>query len=169
MWFSCQAKDLSDDLIALFEDEPRLMGHIHLPLQAGSDKILDLMNRKYKYEEYKKKIDELREIIPGAGISTDIVVGFPSEGVRDYDATRKALEEIKYNSSPSLQKMNRRVCSRNLSTMLTISIFSLSPGTPGISEHMPLMTPFIFTPAAAAWYSFLIMSLSTRLFSLRSM
>jgi tRNA-2-methylthio-N6-dimethylallyladenosine synthase len=61
--------------------------------------MLDLMNRKYKYEDYRKKINMFRSMLPDAGISSDILVGFPSEKERDYQATRKALEEIGYNSA----------------------------------------------------------------------
>ena len=92
-------KDATKRLFRAMRDLGKVCEHIHLPLQAGSNKILDLMNRKYTYSDYKEKIDILRDMIPGIGLSTDIIVGFPSEGVRDYDATRKALEEIKYNSA----------------------------------------------------------------------
>ena len=92
-------KDASKRLFRAMRDLDKVCEHIHLPLQSGSNKMLDLMNRKYKYDEYKEKIDDLREMVPGAGISTDIIVGFPSEKETDFSATKKAMEEVGYNSS----------------------------------------------------------------------
>jgi tRNA-2-methylthio-N6-dimethylallyladenosine synthase len=92
-------KDAGKPLFRAMRDLDKVCEHLHLPLQSGSDKILDLMNRKYKCEDYRKKIDLLRNMIPGAGLSSDIIVGFPSEKETDYKATYKAMEEIGYNSA----------------------------------------------------------------------
>lgn len=92
-------KDASRELFKAMAGLDKVCEHIHLPIQSGSDKILDLMNRKYKYGDYTKKIDILRKLIPDAGLSTDIIVGFPSEKDSDYKATRRALEEIECNSA----------------------------------------------------------------------
>ncbi|MGB3242591.1 MAG: tRNA (N6-isopentenyl adenosine(37)-C2)-methylthiotransferase MiaB [Candidatus Omnitrophota bacterium] len=92
-------KDAGKPLFRAMRDLDKVCEHLHLPLQSGSDKLLDLMNRKYKYEDYRKKIDLLRSMVPGVGLSSDIIVGFPSEKERDYRATYKALEEIGYNSA----------------------------------------------------------------------
>ncbi|MFQ5952814.1 MAG: tRNA (N6-isopentenyl adenosine(37)-C2)-methylthiotransferase MiaB [Candidatus Omnitrophota bacterium] len=92
-------KDAGKPLFRAMRDLDKVCEHLHLPLQSGSDKMLDLMNRKYKYEDYRKKIDLLRSMIPDVGISSDIIVGFPSEKERDYRATYKAMEEIGYNSA----------------------------------------------------------------------
>jgi tRNA-2-methylthio-N6-dimethylallyladenosine synthase len=92
-------KDAGKPLFRAMRDLGKVCEHLHLPLQSGSDKILDLMNRKYKYEDYLKKIELLRSMIPDAGLSSDIIVGFPSEKEKDYHATRKAMEEIGYNSA----------------------------------------------------------------------
>ena len=92
-------KNAGRSLFRAMKDLDKVCEHIHLPLQSGSDKMLDLMNRKYKFEDYLKKVTALRKIIPDVGISTDIIVGFPSEKEKDYNATKKALEEIKFNSS----------------------------------------------------------------------
>jgi tRNA-2-methylthio-N6-dimethylallyladenosine synthase len=91
-------KDAGKTLFRAMRDLDKVCEHLHLPLQSGSDKILDLMNRKYSCEEYRKKIELLRSMVPSAGISTDIVVGFPSEKERDFKATRRAMEEIGYDS-----------------------------------------------------------------------
>jgi tRNA-2-methylthio-N6-dimethylallyladenosine synthase len=92
-------KDANKTLFRAMRNLDKVCEHLHLPLQSGSDKILDLMNRKYRYEDYQKKIDLLRSMVPDVGISADILVGFPSEKERDYYQTRKALEEIGYNSA----------------------------------------------------------------------
>ncbi len=92
-------KDAGKSLFRAMSELDKVCESLHLPLQSGSDKILDLMNRKYKYDDYRRKIDLLRKMIPDAGLTTDILVGFPSEKERDYRATRKALEEIRYNSA----------------------------------------------------------------------
>jgi len=92
-------KDAGQRLFRAIRDLDKVCEHLHLPLQSGSDKILDLMNRKYEYVEYKDRIDELRSLVPGVGFSTDIIVGFPSEKDCDYRSTYKAMEEIGYNSA----------------------------------------------------------------------
>ena len=92
-------KDATRSLFRAMKDLDKDCEHIHLPLQSGSDKMLDLMNRKYKFEDYMKKVAMLRKMIPDVGISTDIIVGFPSEKERDYASTRKALEEVAFNSA----------------------------------------------------------------------
>ncbi|MBF0215821.1 MAG: tRNA (N6-isopentenyl adenosine(37)-C2)-methylthiotransferase MiaB [Candidatus Omnitrophica bacterium] len=92
-------KDAGKPLFKAMRDLPKVCEHMHMCLQSGSNKILDLMNRKYTLDEYMKKVDTLREMVPGVGISTDILVGFPSEKESDYVATRMAMEDIKFNSS----------------------------------------------------------------------
>jgi tRNA-2-methylthio-N6-dimethylallyladenosine synthase len=90
-------KDLSEKLIHTMAELPRVCEHIHLPLQSGSDRILDLMNRKYTFSEYMKKVTMLREAIPDIAITTDIIVGFPGETDDDFEKTVTALREIKYD------------------------------------------------------------------------
>jgi tRNA-2-methylthio-N6-dimethylallyladenosine synthase len=92
-------KDASSALFRAMKDLDKVCEHLHLPLQSGSDKMLDLMNRKYKYEDYMKKVEQLRKLIPEVGLTTDIIVGFPSEKDRDYNETRKALDQIRFNSA----------------------------------------------------------------------
>jgi len=92
-------KDAGKSLFRAMRDLDKVCEHIHLPLQSGSNKILDLMNRKYTAEDYRARIDLLREMLPGAGVTTDIIVGFPSEGEKDQNDTRKAMEEIGCNSA----------------------------------------------------------------------
>jgi tRNA-2-methylthio-N6-dimethylallyladenosine synthase len=80
-------RDMDDDLIALFADEPKLMPYLHLPFQAGSDRILAAMNRKHTAEDYEALIGRVREARPDIALSTDIIVGFPGETDEDFGAT----------------------------------------------------------------------------------
>ncbi len=90
-------KDLSDKLIQTMKDFPKLCNHIHLPLQAGSDKVLSLMNRRYTYGDYKEKVNMLKQAIPDIAITSDIIVGFPGEDDGDFKMTLNALKEIQYD------------------------------------------------------------------------
>jgi len=90
-------KDLSQQLIKTMKDCNKVCEHIHLPLQAGSNKILKLMNRKYTYEEYLEKVKLLRESIPDISITSDIIVGFPQETDKDFEKTLNALIEIQFD------------------------------------------------------------------------
>ncbi len=90
-------RDLSDDLIRAISELKSVCEHLHLPIQSGSDRILDLMNRGYSYSEYIEKINMLRELMPGIAITSDIITGFPGETDEDYMLTVKALEEIEFD------------------------------------------------------------------------
>ena len=92
-------KDAAKPLFRAMKELDKVCESIPLPLQSGSNKMLDLMNRKYSYESYRGKAELLRELIPDVGITTDIIVGFPAEKEKDFSATKKALEEIQYNSA----------------------------------------------------------------------
>ena len=91
-------KDLSDELIDAMATLPKVCEHLHLPVQCGSDKILNLMNRGYKAEEYQEKIGRLKALIPHIGLSTDLIVGFPGEEEEDFAATRELVKTIQYDS-----------------------------------------------------------------------
>ena len=80
-------KDFGEDLVRAIADNPQLCHFVHLPVQAGSDRILRLMNRKYTAKEYLEKVEMLRRIIPDCQLSTDIMVGFPTETEEDFRAT----------------------------------------------------------------------------------
>jgi tRNA-2-methylthio-N6-dimethylallyladenosine synthase len=90
-------KDLSDELITAISELPKVCKHIHLPMQAGSNRILRLMNRGYTYEDYIRKVSKLREKILGISLTSDIIAGFPSETEDDHLLTIKALEEIEFD------------------------------------------------------------------------
>jgi len=90
-------KDLSEDLIASFKSLPKLCEHIHLPLQSGSSSVLELMNRKYTYDDYMSKIRMLRDSVPDIAITTDIIAGFPHERDTDHRDTIRGLREIEFD------------------------------------------------------------------------
>lgn len=90
-------KDLSDDLIFAIRDLKKVCAHIHLPLQSGSSRVLELMNRRYTYDEYLKKVQVLRLEIPNIAITSDIIAGFPKETDEDHSLTIAALKEIKFD------------------------------------------------------------------------
>ncbi|MBI4707828.1 MAG: tRNA (N6-isopentenyl adenosine(37)-C2)-methylthiotransferase MiaB [Candidatus Omnitrophica bacterium] len=90
-------RDLSDKLIEAMRDLPKVCEHIHLPIQSGSDMILNLMNRGYTYKEYRIKINNLRNAVHDIAITTDIITGFPGETEEDFQHTVAALSEIEYD------------------------------------------------------------------------
>ena len=89
-------RDMDDDLIALFADEPKLMPYLHLPFQAGSDRILAAMNRKHTAEDYEALIGRVREARPDIALSTDIIVGFPGETDEDFGATMALVTRARF-------------------------------------------------------------------------
>jgi tRNA-2-methylthio-N6-dimethylallyladenosine synthase len=92
-------KDLSDDLIRLFAEESKVMGHVHLPLQSGSDRILALMARGYTLEHYRRRVERLREARPDIAVTTDLIVGFPTETDEEYGATLEAVRTIAFDAA----------------------------------------------------------------------
>ncbi len=92
-------KDLSEQLIEVLATEPKLMPHIHLPLQSGSDPILKRMNRVYTYSHYLELTEKLRKSIPNISITTDLIVGFPSETEKDFEKTLEAAKTINFDSA----------------------------------------------------------------------
>lgn len=95
---SIESVELSDDLINLIKDEPRVCRHLHLPIQSGSDAVLRRMNRHYRLPEYKKLISELREKIPGLALTTDLIVGFPRETEENFMETLETLRELRFSA-----------------------------------------------------------------------
>ena len=92
-------KDLSDKLIQAFVDCDKLCNYIHLPVQAGSDRVLKRMNRKYTREKYLEVVERLRKAVPDIAISTDIIVGFPGETEEDFEETLSLVRSVKYDSA----------------------------------------------------------------------
>ncbi len=90
-------RDLDEDTIRAMADIPQVCEYLHLPIQAGSDRILKAMDRGYTQKEYLKKIELLKKYIPDIALSTDIIVGFPGETYEDYLETLKVVKEIQYD------------------------------------------------------------------------
>ncbi len=91
-------KDLSDELIEEFRVNPKLAKHFHLPVQSGSDSVLERMYRDYSAESYLERLLRLREACPDLAVSTDIIVGFPGETEGDFAATMDLLKRVRYDS-----------------------------------------------------------------------
>jgi tRNA-2-methylthio-N6-dimethylallyladenosine synthase len=106
--------ELSDRLIQAYADQPKLVSHLHLPVQSGSDRILAQMKRGHTVLEYKSKIRRLRALRPDLDLSSDFIVGFPGETDADHAATLRLIEELDFDFSFSF-------------------IYSPRPGTPAAS------------------------------------
>jgi tRNA-2-methylthio-N6-dimethylallyladenosine synthase len=100
-------RDLTWELIHCMAELDKVCEHIHLPLQSGSTRILGLMNRGYSYDEYKRKIDRLRNRVPGIAITSDIISGFPTETELDHESTIRALNDIRYDGIYSFKYSKR--------------------------------------------------------------
>ncbi len=112
--------DMTDDLYEAFRDQPKLMPYFHLPVQAGSDKILAAMNRKHNRQQYLDVIARLRDMRPDLAISGDFIVGFPGESDKDFAETLNIVTQVSYAAAYSFK-------------------YSSRPGTPaaGIAEQVP--------------------------------
>ena len=113
--------EFSDSLIEAYASLPQLANHLHLPVQSGSDRILALMKRGYTALEYKARVRALRAVRPDIAISTDLIVGFPGETERDFEATLKLVAEVGFDQSFCF-------------------LYSRRPGTPAASlpDEVPL-------------------------------
>jgi tRNA-2-methylthio-N6-dimethylallyladenosine synthase len=113
--------EMSDSLMQVHAEVPELVGHLHLPVQSGSDRILALMKRKHTALEYKATIRKLREVRPHMSISSDFIVGFPGESDADFEATMDLIAEVGFDHSFSF-------------------VYSPRPGTPAASlpDDVPL-------------------------------
>jgi len=112
--------EFDDDLIDVYRDLPKLVDHIHLPVQSGSDRVLALMKRGYTVSRYVEIINQLRERRPGISVSSDFIVGFPGETDKDFEDTMALIEEVGFDQSYSF-------------------IYSPRPGTP--ASELPDSVP----------------------------
>ena len=103
--------DMTNDLIEIYKYVPQLVDHLHLPVQSGSDKVLLDMKRNYSFDDYLSIIQRLKKIRPSIKISSDFIVGFPTETKEDFEMTMNLVNEVKFDASFSF-------------------IFSARPGTP---------------------------------------
>ena len=92
-------KDFSIRIAKAMKECEKVCEHLHLPLQAGSNRVLKKMNRKYTREEYLEKVELLRSEIPDIAITTDIIVGFPGEGDDDFEDTLDMIKKVRYDSA----------------------------------------------------------------------
>nr|MBS0020257.1 tRNA (N6-isopentenyl adenosine(37)-C2)-methylthiotransferase MiaB [Gammaproteobacteria bacterium] len=111
--------DVSEDLIEAFREVPELVGHLHLPVQSGSDRILKLMKRGYSAQDYRHKISLLRDARPDLTLSSDFIVGFPGETERDFEDTLLLVDDVQFDQSFSF-------------------VFSPRPGTPAADLPDPV-------------------------------
>jgi tRNA-2-methylthio-N6-dimethylallyladenosine synthase len=88
-----------NDLIESFSRLPKLVEHIHLPLQSGSNRVLKAMHRTYTAEKYISLVDRIRAVTPGIAITTDIIVGFPGESEQDYAKTRELVDRVGFDNA----------------------------------------------------------------------
>lgn len=91
--------DMSVELMEAIRDLPTVCEFVHFPLQAGSNRVLQKMHRGYTREAYEQTVTQLRELVPGVAIGTDIIVGFPSETEEEFNETNEALRRIKFSSA----------------------------------------------------------------------
>jgi tRNA-2-methylthio-N6-dimethylallyladenosine synthase len=113
--------EFSDELVQAYAELPKLVDHLHLPVQSGSDRILELMKRGYRADHFRTIIRKLREVRPDISLSSDFIVGFPGETEADFQATMDLIEEISFDHSFSF-------------------VYSARPGTPAadLDDSVPL-------------------------------
>ncbi len=100
-------KDLSEQLVDVIAKYDNICKYIHLPIQSGSNKMLQKMNRKYTVEQYLQKIDLIRQKIPDCAISTDVIAGFCGETLEDHNMTLEVFSKVKYDSAYMFKYSNR--------------------------------------------------------------
>lgn len=92
-------KDLSDELIEVMKCSKKICRHLHLPVQSGSTRLLNLMNRRYTKESYLELVDKIRAAVPDISLTTDIIVGFPGETEDDFAETMDVVRRVGYDSA----------------------------------------------------------------------
>ena len=100
-------KDLSDELIEVISKSKKICRHLHLPLQSGSTRILEKMNRRYTKEQYLNLVERIRAKIPDISLTTDIIVGFPGETEEDFLETMDVVQKVRYDSAFTFQYSKR--------------------------------------------------------------
>jgi tRNA-2-methylthio-N6-dimethylallyladenosine synthase len=96
-------RDMNDDLVAAHDEQPKLMPYLHLPFQAGSDRILAAMNRKHTADDYVRLVERIRAARPDIALSTDIIVGFPGETEAEFEATLDLVREVTFAQAYSFK------------------------------------------------------------------
>lgn len=98
-FMSNHPKDLTEEVVVALKNNPHACRAIHLPVQSGSDRILKLMNRRYTAESYEEKVAMIRRILPGCAITTDVIVGFPTETEEDFGETVALLDRVGFDGA----------------------------------------------------------------------
>ena len=106
-FMSPHPRDFTDDVIAAMAETENVMPHLHMPLQSGSDRILQSMRRSYRRSRYLGILERVREAIPDASITTDIIVGFPGESDLDFEATLSLCDEAQFTAAYTFQYSKR--------------------------------------------------------------
>ena len=115
-YMTSHPRDMSDDLIAAHRDIDALMPYLHLPIQSGSDKVLEAMNRQHTAEHYLRLVERIRAARPDIALSSDFIVGFPGESDKDFDATMNLVRAVGYAQTFSFK-------------------YSARPGTPAAAAN----------------------------------
>jgi tRNA-2-methylthio-N6-dimethylallyladenosine synthase len=119
-YMSPYPRDFKTDLIEVIRDCPKVMEHVHMPLQGGHDTLLERMHRVYSVDGFLKIVKELRDTVPGVGLTTDVIVGFPGETEEEFQGTLNVLQEVRFDGAYTF-------------------IYSPRPGTPAADmEQLPL-------------------------------
>jgi tRNA-2-methylthio-N6-dimethylallyladenosine synthase len=106
-FMSPHPRDFTDDVIEAMAETPNVMPHLHMPLQSGSDRILQAMRRSYRVDRYKGIIDTVRSAMPHATITTDIIVGFPGESEAEFHETMKITSDLRFLAAYTFQYSKR--------------------------------------------------------------
>jgi len=99
---------MTDDVLVAMAEEPKVMPHLHLPMQSGSDRVLASMNREYTLDRYLALVDRARELMPRMALGTDVIVGYPGETEDDFRATHRAMETVRFDSAFMFKYSPRR-------------------------------------------------------------
>lgn len=100
-------KDLSKELITVMGRSKKICRHLHLPIQSGSTRILEKMNRRYTKEQYLKLVEDIRQAVPDISLTTDIIVGFPGETEEDFQETLDVIRQVRYDAAFTFQYSKR--------------------------------------------------------------
>lgn len=98
-FMTCHPKDLSPALIRAVKESQKICSHVHLPVQSGSDRILDSMNRKYTRAQYLDLVEALRDAVPEIALTTDVIVAYPGEEPEDFDDTMRLMEDVRFDAA----------------------------------------------------------------------
>ncbi|MCI0451491.1 MAG: tRNA (N6-isopentenyl adenosine(37)-C2)-methylthiotransferase MiaB [Candidatus Latescibacteria bacterium] len=107
-FISPHPKDFPVELIRAIAEHPKLCKHIHLPLQAGNDRVLELMRRTYTNAEFRALVDEMRGTIANLSLTTDVIVGFPTETAAEFDETVRLVDDVRFDAAFTFKYSERK-------------------------------------------------------------